>query len=159
MYEGRGNTGVRVNAIGLRGAKTSAAVMGENFEQAQIDIWKPSLTVIAFGSNDYAAQTPLQNFRTQTQAIIDRAKQYGDVLLYSAGMRADLNLAIPQDNYTQVYRELALANDIAFYETYKRWKSFDYAKNKLQFIASDDVHMNDYGHEDLAEGLYQVLMT
>ncbi|WP_153979260.1 GDSL-type esterase/lipase family protein [Paenibacillus xylanilyticus] len=157
MYEGRASAGVRVNGMGLRGSRTSSALSGENFMQTQIDIWKPALTVIAYGSNDYAAQVPLDTFKNQTQTLIDRAKQYGDVILYSAGFRSS-ELAIPLDAYVQVYRELAEQNNLAFYETYKRWRTFDYAKSVLQFVASDDVHMNDYGHQDLANALYNAII-
>lgn len=158
-YEGKAATaGVRVNAIGVTGSKTSAA-LGENFLFAEIDMWKPSLTVISYSSNDYNSQTALSTFRTQTQTLIDRAKQFGDVLLFPAGLRGN-SLAIPLQSYIDVYRELAEANDIAFFDTNAGWKkSFDYAKNTLQYIASDDIHMNDYGHENLADALYQALIT
>ncbi|WP_337033218.1 GDSL-type esterase/lipase family protein [Paenibacillus illinoisensis] len=158
-YEGKAATaGVRVNAIGVTGSKTSAA-LGENFLYAEIDMWNPALTVISYSSNDYASQTALETFRTQTQTLITRAKQFGDVLLFPAGTRV-ASLAIPLESYINVYRELADANGIAFVDSYTRWKADpSYAKNTLQFIASDDVHMNDYGHQDLADALYNALIN
>ncbi|PAF31874.1 GDSL-type esterase/lipase family protein [Paenibacillus sp. 7516] len=158
-YEGKAATaGVRVNAIGVTGSKTSAA-LGENFLFAEIDMWKPALTVISYSSNDYNSQTALSTFRTQTQTLIDRAKQFGDVLLFPAGLRGT-SLAIPLESYINVYKELAEANGIAFLNTHARWKSdFNFAKNSLQFIASDDIHLNDYGHQDLADALFNALIN
>lgn len=158
-YEGKAATaGVRVNAIGVTGSKTSAA-LGENFLYAEIDAWAPALTLICYSSNDFNSQTPLATFKEQTQTLITRAKQFGDVVLMPAGLRG-ISQTIPLEAYVDVYKELAEENDVAFLDTFGRWHAdFNFAKNTLQFIASDDIHMNDYGHQDIASAIFNALVN
>ncbi|WP_413373328.1 SGNH/GDSL hydrolase family protein [Paenibacillus taichungensis] len=160
MYGGASTTGVKVHQIGYAGGKTDQ--IGNNralYRPTTIDFWKPNLSLICFSSNDYSSQTPLATFRTQTQTAITQAKQFGDVLLVPVGITAP-DKAIPITEYSKIYKELALLNSCAYYDTYARYQdSFTTARDVLQFMASDNTHMNDYGHQDLASGLYNALMN
>lgn len=159
---GPSQTGVRVHQIGYAGGKTDQIATNRiEYRPTTVDFWKPNLSIICFSSNDYSGQTALSTFRTQTQTAITRSKQFGDVLLCPAGITAEAaDKPIPITEYAKVYKELALLNGCAFYDTYARYQnSFIMAKDTQQFIASDNTHMNDYGHQDLASGLYNALMN
>ncbi|MFJ2042226.1 SGNH/GDSL hydrolase family protein [Paenibacillus taichungensis] len=156
---GTSQTGVRVHQIGYAGGKTDQLNGAAAYRPTTVDFWKPNLSLICFSSNDYSGQTALSTFRTQTQTAITRCKQFGDVLLVPVGITAP-DKAIPITDYSDIYKELALLNDCAYFDTYARYKSsFTTAKEILQFVASDNTHMNDYGHQDLASGLYNALIN
>ncbi len=159
MYGGPSATGVRVHQIGYAGGKTDQIATNRAiYKPTTMDFWKPNLSIICFSSNDYSGQTALATFRTQTQTAITQAKQFGDVLLVPVGITAP-DKAIPITEYSKIYKELALLNDCAFYDTYARYRdSFTFAKDTLKFVASDSTHMNDYGHQDLASALYNAIM-
>jgi lysophospholipase L1-like esterase len=162
MYGGSSTTGVRVHQIGYAGGKSDQmATNRPAYKPTTVDFWKPNLSLLCFSSNDYSGQTPLATFRTQTQTAITQAKQFGDVLLVPVGITAPAaDKPIPITEYANIYKELALQNDCAYFDTYARYnESFAFAKDTLKFVASDNTHMNDYGHQDLAFGLYNALVN
>ncbi|WP_418041117.1 hypothetical protein [Paenibacillus xylanilyticus] len=160
MYGGTSQTGVKVHQIGYAGGKTDQiATNRTTYKPTTVDFWKPDLSIICFSSNDYSGQTPLSTFRTQTQTAITQCKKFGDVLLVPVGITA-ADKEIPITEYSGIYKELAMINDCAFFDTYARYNdSFTFAKDVQQFIASDNTHMNDYGHQDLASGLYNAIFN
>lgn len=158
MYGSTSQTGVKVHQIGYAGGKTDQiATNRTNYKPTTVDFWKPDLSIICFSSNDYSGQTDLATFRTQTQTAITQCKRFGDVLLVPVGI-TPADKSIPITEYSKIYRELALLNDCAFYDTYARYdNSFTFAKETLQYVSSDNTHMNDYGHQDISSSLYKVL--
>lgn len=162
MYGGPSATGVRVNGIGYAGGTSDQLIPQEKYRVTTYDFWKPALSVLCFMSNDYTSSTQvtLSAFRSNVLAAINRCKQYGDVLLMPAGFPAiNDTKAITLWQYVDVLRELSESQGVAFYDSYGRWNNnYASAKDTFQYIASDGVHMNDYGHQDLASGLSNALV-
>lgn len=149
-YPIKGASGVRVNMCGRWGTTTANAV-GSYAPEAEIDIWNPALTIIAYTANDFAGQTALATYTTNLQTLVTRALTYGDVLLVSVGP-TNATYPISQTAYVDAMKQVALANNVAFIDIYGRWNGGAYAKVTLGLLA-DDVHPNAAGHQDIATAI------
>ncbi len=144
----KGSSGVIVNQCALNGSKTAEHALSASLD-CSINALQPDLTIISLTTNDFGDQTPIDTFKANLQAIITRAKQFGDVALTSVGMSA-ASLAIPQSEYFQAVRDLARINDVAFLDLASRWGgNATYASATLGLM-TDGVHPNDFGHRDIA---------
>lgn len=145
----KGTSGLLFNMVG-RSSQLAANMSGESPLAAEIDVHEPVLTIIGLTANDFNGQTALSTYKSQLQTIITRAKQYGDVLITTIGPRI-ASKTITQDKYVDVCRELAVENNVAFLDIWRRWGSnATYARDVLGFIdVGQTVHPNDVGHRDM----------
>lgn len=161
-YPIKGTSGVRVNMLGRWGTKVNNSIGPSATKYplfSEIDFWSPALTIVAFTANDFSGQTDLISYRNDLQTIITRAKQFGDCLLVSTGLRNDVVTPTnAQSEYNKVLLNLAFENNIAFVDVINRWSGdANYAQNTLSFISSDNVHPGDYGHQDIATAILRVI--
>jgi lysophospholipase L1-like esterase len=155
-YEIKGTRGIRVNMVGKYGTQTLHSVRTDAL-RCEIDMWTPVLTIIAFTANDYSNNVdPNGAYKTNLQTMITRAKQFGDVMLVSVGLRSG-TYTYQQQQYVDVMKSLAFANDCAFIDIFSKWGSDWDIPNDLGMM-SDVVHPNDAGHQDIATAITQVLL-
>ncbi|MFJ5625456.1 GDSL-type esterase/lipase family protein [Peribacillus loiseleuriae] len=155
-YEIKGTKGVRVNNFGVSGLKVNSVARPFNAE-ACVGYWNPKLTIISFLANDFNTQTDLNAFKADWQAIITKAKQYGDVLITTAGGIFNANHPIPVSEYYNVVLQLAKDNGCALIDIKKRWgDTFDVANNAGYLV--DNVHPNPEGHQDLCNVYSKVML-
>lgn len=156
-YALKGTTGVRIHNVARWGTRAPQASV-DTALAAEIDPFQPTLTTIAYTANDYTNGTDLATYKSSLQSIITRAKQYGDVMLISTGLRNDATGPIPQVEYNNIQRTLALQNDVAYLDIFNRWgANADIARTAYQFISTDKVHPVDYGHQDIASAILSVI--
>jgi len=149
--------GVRVNMMGKYGLSVGQVLHGNSLNN--IIAMNSKLTIIALTANDYGNQIPLDSYASYLQAGITQALSTGDCLLTSVGVHSDDTvLAIKQASYVSVMKQLALSNNCAYLDIASRWGSGTIAKNTLGFLY-DNVHPTKAGHQDIANAIYNVLMS
>ena len=151
-YSLKESNGIRVHNCGKYGSIISQH-SGDGVLPSEIDIFSPKLSVLAFGANDYGVQTNLVDFETEFLKIVQRAKTFGDVLIYACGIRSEI-YPISQLSYIDIMKRVALNNNCAFIDLVRIWGN-DYLIDKLELGAS--VHPNIYGHQNMADILVKVL--
>lgn len=157
-YEIKGTNGLVVNNMSKWGGKIAGASL-ENAMKAEIDVWSPCLTIIALIANDFNQQTSLSYYEQKLEAVIVRALQYGDVLLTTAGLYEPSTQSIPQTDYVNIVKKLALKYDCALLDIFNKWHgNYAYADTTLGYMV-DGVHPNDFGHFDIADAVWNVLMN
>jgi len=155
-YEIKGTSGVRVHNCSRYGSIV-AEHSPFNIMAASIDVFAPRLTIISLTANDYGTQTSLATYTSGLQQIITRAKATGDVLLLSSGIRTE-TYSVPQREYVNAMKGLALANNCAYIDLFNRWSGDAvYATNILGYFTSSTVHPNDYGMQDMATAILKVI--
>lgn len=153
--------GIRVNNCARWGTTTQDSGQTTSAVTAEIDYWAPKLTVIGLGANDFASQMSLTQYQSYLQTLITHAQSYGECILISLGMRSDVvNPAIPQSSYVQTMQNVALQNNCVYIDMWNRWGgSAAYSQSFLNFYGSGEkVHPNDYGHQDIATALLNVIL-
>ena len=111
--------GSRTNMMGKASA-LSSNMSSDSALMAEIDVYKPVLTIISLTANDFNKQVDLITYEANLQKIISKAKIYGDVLLTTIGLRI-LTASTPQQNYFDVVKDLAKKNNVAFLDVAGRW--------------------------------------
>jgi lysophospholipase L1-like esterase len=155
-YEIKGTSGIRVNTCARFGSMAKDHTP-EKTMKITFDSLQPVLSIIAFTANDYSTQTNLDLYKSNLQALVTRAKQYGDVLMISNGIRTE-KLTTPQSAYINVFNSVALANGCALIDNFNRLGGdADYVNTRLGLL-SDTVHPNNAGHQDLATSILNVLL-
>jgi lysophospholipase L1-like esterase len=159
-YEIKGSKGVRVNMVGKGGATTVQASITSEVLDAEINVWNPPLTIVAIGANDFGDGIALDTYKTNLQTIISRAKNFGDCMLVSTGICIDaLSSIAPQSEYVNTMYQLAQQNNCCFVDIYNRWSGdANYVKNTLGLF-DDNIHPNKKGHQDIANAIYNALMS
>ncbi|MBA9027527.1 right-handed parallel beta-helix repeat-containing protein [Peribacillus huizhouensis] len=155
-YELKGSKGVRINNFGVSGLKVGSVAKAFNSE-ACIGYWTPKLTIISFLSNDYNTQTSLDAFKADWQAVITKAKQYGDVLITTTGGIFNANHPIPMNDYYNIVLQLAKDYNCALVDIKKRWGSTYSVANAAGYLV-DEVHPKPEGHQDIFNVLSKVLL-
>lgn len=153
------SSGIRVNMCGRYGTRVGDHTSDKSLSCA-IDMWTPKLCIIALGANDFTGGTDLTSFTNSYQTIISRALQFGDVMLLSTGLRTDgpSPIGVQQSAYVNAMYTLAVQNNIAFLDIFNRWSGDpNFANSQLNFLG-DAVHPNDYGHQDIATAILNVLL-
>jgi lysophospholipase L1-like esterase len=152
-FEIKGTKGIRVNMCGKSGAISNSYSGYEFSMQSTIDVFAPSLTVIALITNDIGFGTTVDDYKANIQKLITRAKTFGDVLLLANTVRTD-RTDVVQKPFVDVLRTLAVSNNCAFVNIYNRW---GIQGNTLGFMA-DTLHPSEAGHQDMANALLKVLL-
>ncbi len=153
----KGTAGMRVHNCARTGILTASASTYPAVLASEIDIYAPVLTTIAFGANDYTGNVTIDAFKANVQAMITRAKTFGDVLLIANGLRTEAG-AYPQSQYAMALKSLATLNNCAFIDINSRWNnSYTYANTTLGLMF-DGVHPNLAGHQDVATAILNVLL-
>lgn len=116
-------------------------------------VWKPDLTFINLGINDYRSGglgiTPAQ-YKANIQKIIDRAKISGDVVLCVPNNIAPAaEGSIPSDQFHQALYELALANNVPLIDFSVVLGT--HAESMANGTQRDDLHPNQAGYDMMGE--------
>jgi lysophospholipase L1-like esterase len=158
-----GPSGVRVSRIGKGGAKagdfvnptgTTAAGVGDSLHSA-LDMIPPDLTVIAFGHNEYIQHESVATFKTNVQAIITRAKSFGDVLLLTQVPNGTTSWTPSQDAYNDAVYDLADENGVALLDVADLWGP--YAANNTSLMYDDPTHPSPEGYKAIASAIFDAL--
>ncbi|URG17403.1 mycolate esterase [Rhodococcus phage Mbo2] len=170
-----GTAGIRVSNLGHNGVDTSHSTLddatyGVRGMAQYFDMVKADLAVLLVGMNDFQVHRTTAAFKANLTTMIQRQRSSatyranGDVLLVAC---AQPNYAspIPLDGiqtpaltayYTAMY-EVAHEQDVPLLDLAHRWTDFG-VSNGLGFFA-DALHPGDSGLEDIATGIYNVLMA
>ena len=154
----KGTAGIRVNNIGNWGTTSANGAdytTGASPKAANITLFAPILTTIAYLANDVIVNTTLAAYKANIQALITASKVYGDVLLIANGLRAETGLHT-QIEYAKVLFDLAKINNCAFVDINTRWNNdAAYQKDVLGF---GELHPNDAGHQDIGNAIWHALL-
>jgi len=152
----KGTKGVHINN-NARGGRDSRDAVPEAQLAFVFDQFQPTLTILSFLSNDYGAGI-YDTYKSNLQTIISRAKQYGDVLITSVGIRGGvIDPPHLQSEYVQNLYDLAFENNCGYVDIFTKWGGGFTPANNLGFLA-DGTHPNTAGHLDIGEILIDVLM-
>lgn len=147
-YELKPSTkGFRVNFCGRSGIAVTSFTSVYGL-QAEIDLWQPKLTIIASITNDIGSSIPVADYRTHLQILVDRAKIYGDVILFANNGRIDKTKAV-QLPYVNAMRDIAFKNNCIFVDMFNRWQ---FESHNMGYMA-DTLHMTATGHKEMADAL------
>ena len=159
-----GTVGASVTRAGLGGAMASSftvgASLGNGGSIGTFDAITPNLVVLAFGVNEYLQQIPLATYKTNMQAVIDRAKTAGaDVVLLTGVPNNDTSKAISQTQYKQSLYELADTNDLAVIDVDYLWGSYATSNAAPLAMYGDVTHPNTKGYRDIAASIYALITS
>jgi len=149
----KGIKGIQVNLVGKYGIVSDAPARDYALI-ATFDTKPPDLTIIALTANDFASQIDPNIYITNMQKIITKAKNSGDVLITTIGVRADAGV-IPQTAYFIVCKNLAKINNCAYLDINSRWGG--YAGGVASGFYYDTVHPNNIGHRDIATAILKII--
>lgn len=128
---------------------------GTDSAAANLGIVAPHLTVLCCTINDWNNAFNLTTFQNNTQAIINAAKVYGDVILMTGVPTSTATTAqATQDSYTAVYSSLASSNSLKLIDMKAQWGSFA-AANALG-LYFDNIHPSGLGYGGGTGGLLGV---
>ena len=151
-YAIKGTTGIRVNMVGRSGASAATFTATDFTLAASIDVFSPVLTVIGVITNEIGSSVAIATFTEKVQAIITRAKTFGDVIILADNLRSDVAAGV-QAPYVQALKDLADTNGCVLVDIYSRWGLLG---NTLGLM-TDTLHPNEAGHQDIAEALMDVM--
>lgn len=153
IREKKGTKGIILNMCAKSGQTATTLTKNSNVMTSEIDVWQPTLTVIATITNDIGNSIDVNTYKTNVQTLITRAKQYGDVLLVANNVREDKTKEVQQP-YVDALRDLAITNKCAFLDFFTRW---DF-KGQSHGLMDDILHPNKAGHQEIANALTRVLL-
>lgn len=136
-------------------AGVSGATSAEGLSRIDWLLRQPvDVLVLELGANDGLRGRGPAQLRENLQAIIDRTKAaYPDAAIVIAGMEAPPNLGRQYtDEFRQVFREIARANDAALVPFLLEGVAAEPALNQ-----ADGIHPTARGQEILAENVWEVL--
>lgn len=153
--------GIRVNQMGCFGqvaADFLHSTAGDEplMEELVIDYWTPTLTVISLILNDARDSTNINNYKSQIQGLITRAKAYGDVLMFNYAITSEVPYAnlIP---YSIACKEIAVLNDVGYVDLCAAFAGPVMSAAK-GFTSPDDIHWTDAGHAAVAKLLLEDIL-
>ena len=159
--------GIRFNMLGRSGIKSSEYIYTNNIYletaidfAANINPTGGNLFLVALGANDYQAQMSIASYKSNIQAIIDRAKPFGDVCLIGYGNRSDvISPTILFTDYMTALKELAILNDVAFVDINALWGgTYEYMNSTLGYI-DGIVHPNVGGYMNIANIMKKIVLN
>lgn len=154
-FKSASNSNISVSWCALQGKMASDLLGTPAAAQGSLalgfDMVAPDLSIIQFGANEYATQTPVATYKSNLQTIITRAKQTGDVMIVVTVPQTP-GAAIPMASYTAALYQLAATNNVVVVDLYKRWTSFA-VSNPLGLYANS-VHPSFNGYQDIALALF-----
>ncbi|MFW6776266.1 GDSL-type esterase/lipase family protein [Nocardioides sp. CPCC 205120] len=153
----RGRTGVRVTRAGLSGSTTNSVIGTEESMEAVFDQAAPDLSVLLELVNDWLnADLPVATFKARWAAIIQRAKQTGDVLIVVPPISNEAG-TYPFSDYETALYQLADEYDCALLNIRARWGT--YMEANAAGLMGDAYHPSFKGYRDLARAIYEVIGT
>jgi lysophospholipase L1-like esterase len=157
--------GVSYDVFGINGARASRITNWN--QQALMEAIKardPNLIIIAYGTNEVADagwtavayESLLSDIVQRLHAAVPRAS----ILIYAPPDRADLPLNARLEALVNVERQVALANNAAFWSAYSAMGGSGSMNSWLSkgLAQSDRVHLTGPGYARLAELFYTDLM-
>ena len=156
VYATRGDTGVRVHNAGRDGGTVSSA-FANAATFGYVDLIQPDLSVICLTVNDYNGQTALATYQATLNAIAEKCKSYGSVLVV-AGNPINASRAIPQTEYNAVAQVVAGLNGAAFLDMYARWGSYSTAVAAGYMSSSDPLHPTLAGQADYQKAILEIIL-
>lgn len=116
-------------------------------------LWKPDLTIINLGINDYrsgGSGITVAQYKTNIQKIINKAKLSGDVILcVPNNINPNNNGPIPDTQFHQALYELATTNDIPLINFAAVLGSYE--ESVANGTQRDDLHPNQAGYDGMGE--------
>lgn len=163
-YDIQSTTGIRLHRCSQYGATINQLVRtgatGQQQLSAQmalVDWCTPVLTIIACMINDYQSQTALASFTSDTQILISRAKNFGDVILMS-DCPCGIAETIPMSAFNTIYQQLAASNNCCFVDVFNAMGGSYIVANNAGLM-NDTVHPNASGHDFIEHLLERPLFT
>lgn len=157
-----GTTGTRVTRAGLGGSMASSFNLGSSLGNGgsigTFDALTPNLVILAFGVNEYLQQVSTATYKTNMQAIIDRAKTAGaDVVMLTGVPNSDTSKATSQAAYKQAQYDLADTNNLAVIDIDYLWGSYAISNAAPLSLYGDVTHPNTKGYGDIASAIYALV--
>lgn len=128
-----------------------------------LDVLKPKLTVVQLLMNDsLQANTTLADYTSRLTTIVQRAKQYGKVLLLAPQNQDPNNVFIntlgnSQADYEDAMRTIAEANECAFISIAQEWGTF--AEASAKGLINDAWHPNGHGMTETGHTVARALLA
>lgn len=158
ISEIRSGKGVRVNMAGVSGTSVYEGSLPAVLP-ANIDVFEPTLTIISLFVNKIG-ELSLETYESYMRTIINRALNFGDVLLMSVLPRGDIPDGPGQGEYEEILIRLAFELDCAYYDNYHKWGCAGSYPMMLGMVApGSKVHGTTAGHKDIGDDLEYVLLN
>lgn len=117
------------------------------------------LLILAMGTNDQGNQVPLATYSANLQRAIDSAVAGGGcVLLWGGPPDSTPGTPIPEDDYREVMRSLALTNEhVAYTDMRDLFGDVSTAYTRGLFPSATTVHPSAKGHGLIANAVFELL--
>lgn len=159
--------GVVLDTVGINGARAATALAwGRESFVAALRARAPSLVVLAFGTNEAGANTPVERYREHYQAFLERIREaapetscalFGPTDWVKGGQTLP---RITQIDALQreVAAELSCAYFSAFSEMGGAESALRWSRESPPLAAPDLIHLTPKGYQRLGEGAASLLL-